>query len=75
MMLPYNKLVFGKTHYNHPHKVKPTTEWEEKVVFLYKKYEEFKSKQEMFDFDDMLTGCYELFLHDPELTPTLSKSF
>ena len=56
-------------------KVKPTTKWEEKIVFLYKKYEEFKIEQELFDFDDMLTGCYELFLHDSDLLQLYQNRF
>ena len=69
------QIGFWKNALQSPDKVKPTTKWEEKIVFLYKKYEEFKSKQEMFDFDDMLTGCYELFLHDSDLLQLYQNRF
>ncbi|WP_338473166.1 ATP-dependent helicase [Niallia sp. XMNu-256] len=58
-----------------PDEVKPISTWEEKTVFLYKKYEEFKHRQELFDFDDMLTGCYELFREDDRLLQLYQNRF
>lgn len=54
-----------------PAEVKPASEWEEKAVFLYKRYEEYKNKQGLFDFDDMLIGCYKLF----DSAPTLLEQY
>lgn len=45
------------THYD---AVKPASDWEEKALYLYKRYEEMKKERGAFDFDDMLQGCYEL---------------
>ncbi|WP_428911409.1 ATP-dependent helicase [Niallia sp. Krafla_26] len=58
-----------------PNQIVPTTAWEEKSAFLFKKYEEFKQQQELFDFDDMLVGCYELFLHDEKLLHLYQNRF
>ncbi len=58
-----------------PKEVKPTSTWEENTAFLYKKYEEFKQQQELFDFDDMLTGCYELFRDDTKLLQLYQNRF
>ncbi|UII57050.1 UvrD-helicase domain-containing protein [Cytobacillus spongiae] len=50
-----------------PNHVHAKTPWEEKVAFLYQYYENFKQKQRLFDFDDMLIGCYQLFTEQPQL--------
>ncbi|PLS02901.1 UvrD-helicase domain-containing protein [Neobacillus cucumis] len=50
-----------------PNDIKPASDFEESAVFLYKKYEEHKQKQRLFDFDDMLIGCYQLFISSPSL--------
>lgn len=50
-----------------PEDVKPNSEWEKTCAQLYKKYEEYKTKAGLFDFDDMLIGCYQLFLTSPEI--------
>lgn len=76
---PYDAAIqqigYWKNSLISPNEVIPSSSWEEKVVFLYKKYEEFKSNQELFDFDDMLTGCYELFLHDPSILELYQNRF
>jgi DNA helicase II / ATP-dependent DNA helicase PcrA len=58
-----------------PAEVKPASEWEEKAVFLYKSYEEYKNKQGLFDFDDMLIGCYKLFDSAPSLLEQYQNRF
>ncbi|SMQ68582.1 DNA helicase-2 / ATP-dependent DNA helicase PcrA [Bacillus sp. OV166] len=58
-----------------PDEVKPTTEWEEKAVFLYKRYEAYKKKEGLFDFDDMLIGCYQLFATTPSLLEQYQNRF
>ncbi|MCD8502346.1 MAG: ATP-dependent helicase [Bacillaceae bacterium] len=50
-----------------PESIRPKDHWEENVQFLYKKYEEGKEKQLLFDFDDMLVGCYKLLTENTEL--------
>ena len=58
-----------------PHEVKPESPWEEKVALLYKDYEAAKSRQKLFDFDDMLLGCYKLFKDHPELLEIYQNRF
>ncbi|WP_026566165.1 UvrD-helicase domain-containing protein [Bacillus sp. UNC41MFS5] len=58
-----------------PDEVKPTSDWEEKTVFLYKKYENYKKKEGLFDFDDMLIGCYHLFVSSPSLLEQYQNRF
>ncbi|MEH7417919.1 ATP-dependent helicase [Neobacillus drentensis] len=58
-----------------PHEIKPTSDWEESAVFLYKKYEEYKQKEGLFDFDDMLIGCYQLFISSPPLLEYYQDKF
>ncbi|MFC3884446.1 ATP-dependent helicase [Bacillus songklensis] len=47
--------------------VRPSSQWEEQVHYLYKHYEERKRKEKMFDFDDMLYGCYTMLKENPSL--------
>ncbi|WP_066071247.1 ATP-dependent helicase [Neobacillus soli] len=58
-----------------PNEVKPVSEWEEKTVFLYKKYEEYKYREGLFDFDDMLIGCYQLLNSAPALLEQYQERF
>lgn len=58
-----------------PEKVAPTSDWEEKTAFLYHKYEEYKRDKGLFDFDDMLIGCYKLFTASPELLEQYQSRF
>ena len=59
--LALQQIGFWKNSLLLPHEVKPISEWEENTLFLYKRYEEFKQNEGLFDFDDMLIGCYQLF--------------
>ncbi|MDR7000772.1 ATP-dependent helicase [Neobacillus niacini] len=63
-----NSLLFPKD-------IKTETEWEEKTLFLYKKYEEYKEREQLFDFDDMLIGCYRLLSSSPELLEQYQNRF
>lgn len=56
-----------KNNLTMPEEVKPASDWEEACTNLYKKYEEYKSKAGLFDFDDMLIGCYQLFRSDADV--------
>jgi DNA helicase II / ATP-dependent DNA helicase PcrA len=58
-----------------PDEVKPASEWDEKACFLYKKYEEYKTREGLFDFDDMLIGCYQLFAITPSLLEQYQNRF
>ncbi|WHY87790.1 ATP-dependent helicase [Neobacillus novalis] len=65
--LALQQIGFWKNSLQMPNEVRPTSEWEEKAVFLYKKYEEYKHQEGLFDFDDMLLGCYRLLNSSPDL--------
>jgi DNA helicase-2/ATP-dependent DNA helicase PcrA len=65
--LVLQQIGFWKNSLIRMDEVKPVSDWEEKAAFLYRKYEEYKSKADLFDFDDMLIGCYKLFLASPAL--------
>lgn len=58
-----------------PTAIKPKDLWEERVVFMYKHYEDEKAKRGLFDFDDMLVGCYQLLKNDPELLTRYQQKF
>jgi DNA helicase II / ATP-dependent DNA helicase PcrA len=58
-----------------PQDVKPNSEWEKTCAQLYKKYEEYKTKAGLFDFDDMLIGCYQLFITTPEILQFYQERF
>lgn len=58
-----------------PDKVKAESPWEEKVALLYKDYETAKEKQRLFDFDDMLLGCYKLFKEHPDILENYQNRF
>ena len=68
-------MAFGRTRYFFPHDVKPASDWEEKAAFLYKKYEEYKNQEGLFDFDDMLIGCYQLLISTPTLLELYQDRF
>ncbi|WP_079508136.1 UvrD-helicase domain-containing protein [Mesobacillus jeotgali] len=58
-----------------PNEVRPESPWEEKVALLYKDYEAAKDKQNLFDFDDMLLGCYKLFKEQPSILENYQNRF
>lgn len=69
------QIGYWKNSLTLPHDIKPTSKWEEQAVELYKYYEQTKNKQELFDFDDMLLGCYQLFQENPALLETYQNRF
>ncbi|HEY2421704.1 MAG TPA: ATP-dependent helicase, partial [Neobacillus sp.] len=73
--LALQQIGFWKNSLLFPNEVKPANEWEEKVKFLYKKYEDYKSHENIFDFDDMLIGCYQLFRSSPALIEQYQDRF
>jgi DNA helicase II / ATP-dependent DNA helicase PcrA len=73
--LALQQIGFWKNSLLLPNEVKTTSKWEEQVAFLYKKYEETKQTNGQFDFDDMLVGCYQLFLENPSLLERYQERF
>ncbi|RHW43247.1 ATP-dependent helicase [Neobacillus notoginsengisoli] len=73
--LALQQIGFWKNSLLAPAKIKPDSEWEETVLMLYERYERYKQDQGLFDFDDMLTGCYELFQTAPELLAMYQERF
>ncbi|NMD71497.1 ATP-dependent helicase [Bacillus sp. DNRA2] len=73
--LALQKISYWKNNLEWPDTVKPADAWEEKVAILYKHYEESLRNNHLFDFDDMLIGCYQLFLDDPALLVTYQNRF
>lgn len=73
--LALQQIGFWKNSLLFPHNVKPESEWEEKAAYLYKKYEEYKAQKGLFDFDDMLIGCYQLLNSSPSLLELYQNRF
>lgn len=73
--LALQQIGFWKNSHLSPNEVKPATEWEEQTALLYKKYEERKAGEGLFDFDDMLIGCYQLLKSSPSLLEYYQERF
>lgn len=73
--LALQQIGFWKNSLLLPYEVKTESKWDEQVAFLYKKYEEAKKKNGLFDFDDMLVGCYQLFSENPSLLERYQQRF
>ncbi|WP_147533263.1 UvrD-helicase domain-containing protein [Bacillus marasmi] len=73
--LALQKISYWKNNLEWANTVKPADAWEEKVALLYKHYEESLRNNHLFDFDDMLIGCYQLFLDDPALLENYQNRF
>ncbi|MDQ0198215.1 UvrD-helicase domain-containing protein [Neobacillus ginsengisoli] len=73
--LALQQIGYWKNSLLMPHEVKPATDFEEKAVFLYRKYEEYKDREGHFDFDDMLIGCYKLFSSFPSILEQYQDRF
>ncbi|MGQ8921199.1 ATP-dependent helicase [Bacillus halotolerans] len=50
-------------------------EWEKQVYRLYEYYERQKKEHRQFDFDDMASACYELFIERPDLLEQYQSRF
>ncbi|MFD3447364.1 ATP-dependent helicase [Microbacteriaceae bacterium 4G12] len=76
---PYDQAMqqisYWKNTLTHYEMVRPSTDWEEKALYLYKRYEQLKSERSLFDFDDMLYGCYELFKTNHDLLQRYQNRF
>jgi DNA helicase II / ATP-dependent DNA helicase PcrA len=73
--LALQQIGFWKNSLILPKEVKPDSKWDEQVAFLYQKYELYKEQSGHFDFDDMLFGCYQLFLENPKLLEKYQQRF
>lgn len=69
------QISFWKNTLTLPHQIKPTDQWEERLLFLYQKYEEMKLKQGLFDFDDMLIGCFHYLSNHPTILEKYQQRF
>ncbi|MBD8067486.1 UvrD-helicase domain-containing protein [Bacillus sp. PS06] len=58
-----------------PDLVKPKDQWEERVLYMYRHYEKKKLEHQLFDFDDMLVGCYYLFKEQPDILTRYQERF
>ncbi|WP_019240541.1 MULTISPECIES: UvrD-helicase domain-containing protein [Bacillus] len=58
-----------------PEEIRAQDKWEEDYLYLYKKYEAEKSRIGKFDFDDMLIGCYTLFMNNPDILEKYQNRF
>lgn len=73
--LALQQIGFWKNSLCLPSQVRPESPWEEKVTFLYDHYEKTKSQQGLFDFDDMLLGCFQLFQENPSILASYQNRF
>lgn len=73
--LALQQIGFWKNSLIRPDNVRPDSDWEEKTATLYKLYEQAKAKEGLFDFDDMLTGCYEFFQNEPSILENYQNRF
>lgn len=73
--LALQQIGLWKNSLRFPHEVKPESDWEERAAFLYKKYEEYKNQEGLFDFDDMLIGCYQLLVSSPSILEMYQDRF
>jgi DNA helicase II / ATP-dependent DNA helicase PcrA len=73
--LALQQISFWKNSLLLPNEVRATSDFDEKTLILYQKYEQFKNKEALFDFDDMLIGCYQLFRTSPSLLEQYQNRF
>ncbi len=73
--LALQQIGFWKNSLIAPDAVIPESKWEADVSFLYQKYEDYKKQMRLFDFDDMLVGCYQLFTSLPQLLERYQNRF
>ncbi|WP_226683393.1 ATP-dependent helicase [Sutcliffiella horikoshii] len=69
------QIGYWKNNMQTPKGIKPTSKLEEQFQSLYQDYEDWKREKNVFDFDDMLLGCYELLLENPALLAKYQERF
>lgn len=73
--LALQQISYWKNSILSPEQVRPETPWEEQAALLYQLYEREKRNNDLFDFDDMLLGCYRLFQNEPAILAKYQKRF
>ncbi|WP_269431663.1 ATP-dependent helicase [Bacillus sp. JCM 19034] len=69
------QISWWKNHMQSPSEVQAKNPWEEKTLYLYKRYEQIKTENRTFDFDDMLLGAYDLFQKQPTILSRYQQRF
>ncbi|KAF1680441.1 ATP-dependent DNA helicase Rep [Bacillus sp. SKDU12] len=69
------QIGFWKNTYVPNERIPLKDEWEKQVYRLYEHYERQKKEQNQFDFDDMASACYELFIDRPDLLKQYQSRF
>jgi len=69
------QISYWKNTLSFYHSIKPKNQWEERVLFMYQFYEEQKKERGLFDFDDMLLGCYDFFSREPDILKQYQQRF
>jgi DNA helicase-2/ATP-dependent DNA helicase PcrA len=69
------QISWWKNHLLAPDQVAAKDKWEERVAYLYKRYEQMRLAKNLFDFDDMLLGLYELLTNNPRLLKRYQQRF
>ncbi|MCA1320039.1 ATP-dependent helicase [Bacillus tianshenii] len=69
------QIGFWKNNMLTPKMITPANKLEEQIGSLYNDYEDWKKEKQLFDFDDMLIGCYELLLENPSLLSRYQERF
>ncbi|UVB76718.1 ATP-dependent helicase [Bacillus subtilis] len=69
------QIGFWKNTYVPNERIPLKDEWEKQVYRLYEHYERQKKEHSQFDFDDMASACYELFIERPDLLEQYQSRF
>ncbi len=69
------QISWWKNHLLSPEQVKTKDIWEERVSYLYKRYEQMRLAKHLFDFDDMLLGTHQLLSDNPRLLRRYQQRF
>ncbi|MEW4969870.1 ATP-dependent helicase [Bacillus stercoris] len=69
------QIGFWKNTYVPNERIPLKDEWEKQVYRLYEHYERQKKEHSQFDFDDMASACYELFVERPDLLEQYQARF
>ncbi|MCC2929407.1 ATP-dependent helicase [Bacillus mojavensis] len=69
------QIGFWKNSYLPNERIPLKDDWEKQVYRLYEYYERQKKEHRQFDFDDMASACYELFIERPDLLEQYQSRF
>jgi len=73
--LALQQIGYWKNTFLLPQDVQTASRWEEQVLHLYKYYEQEKEKKRLFDFDDMLIGCFKFLTDHPDVLEMYQNRF